>query len=90
MNKADYIDLSNHVQPFNGLIPSFEKNIGGKFTIGKRKGATDYIEVIDDLKVRDYIDKNVGSPKYEGKMNSFDGFVSKMGAGPKNNEVWYM
>ena len=77
MKNTDYIDLSNSVQPFEGLIPSFGKNMGEGYMTGKRPGATDYIEVIDCEAVKDYIAENVETPEHEGQFASFEGFISE-------------
>jgi hypothetical protein len=78
MQNTDYIDLSNAVQPFEGLIPSFGKNMGEKYMTGKRRGATDYIEVIDWEAVKEYIRENVKTPKYEGEFVSFEDFITEV------------
>ena len=77
MKNTDYIDLSNGVQPFEGLVPAFGKNMGEDYMVGKRSGATDYLEVIDCEAVKDYIAENVKTPEHEGQFASFDGFVTE-------------
>lgn len=77
MKNTDYIDLSNGVQPFEGLVPSFGKNMGEEYMVGKRSGATDYLEVIDCEAVKDYIEENVSTPEHEGQFASFEGFISE-------------
>ncbi len=76
MKNTDYIDLSNGVQPFEGLVPSFGKNMGEEYMVGKRSGATDYLEVIDCEAVKDYIEEKVSTPKHGGQFASFEGFIS--------------
>jgi len=75
MSYTDYIDLSKGLNGFEGLVPSFLKNMGEEYMTGKRDGATDYLEVIDCEAVKDYIEKEVETPKYEGQFASFEGFV---------------
>ena len=77
MKNTDYLDLSKGLNGFEGLVPSFGKNMGEKYMTGRRKGATDYLEVIDCEAVKDYIEKKVETPKYDGRTVSFDGFVSE-------------
>ena len=77
MKNTDYIDLSNGVQPFEGLVPAFGKNMGEDYMVGKRSGATDYLEVIDCEAVKEYIADNVETPKHEGQFASFEGFISE-------------
>ncbi len=77
MKNTDYIDLSNGVQPFEGLVPAFGKNMGEDYMVGKRSGATDYLEVIDCEAVKDYIAENVKTPEHEGQFASFEGFISE-------------
>ena len=77
MENTDYIGSSKGLNGFEGLIPSFGKNMGEKYMIGRREGATDYLEVIDCEAVKDYIEKEVETPKYDGRTVSFDGFISE-------------
>ena len=77
MKNTDYIDLSESNQPFEGLVPAFGKNMGEGYMVGKRSGATDYLEVIDCEAVKDYIAENVETPEHEGQFASFEGFISE-------------
>lgn len=77
MKNTDYIDLSNDVQPFEGLVPAFGEKMGEDYMVGKRSGATDYLEVIDCEAVKDYIEENVETPEHEGQFASFEGFISE-------------
>ena len=77
MKNTDYIDLSESNQPFEGLVPAFGKNMGEDYMVGKRSGATDYLEVIDCEAVKDYIAENVKTPEHEGQFASFEGFISE-------------
>jgi hypothetical protein len=77
MRNTDYIDLSESNQPFEGLVPAFGKNMGEGYMVGKRSGATDYLEVIDCEAVKDYIAENVKTPEHEGQFASFEGFISE-------------
>ena len=77
MRNTDYIDLSESNQPFEGLVPAFGKNMGEGYMVGKRSGATDYLEVIDCEAVKDYIAENVETPEHEGQFASFEGFISE-------------
>ena len=77
MKRTDYFDLSESNQPFEGLVPAFGKNMGEDYMVGKRSGATDYLEVIDCEAVKDYIAENVETPEHEGQFASFEGFISE-------------
>lgn len=77
MKNTDYIDLSNGVQPFEGLVPTFGEKMGEDYMVGKRSGATDYLEVIDCAAVKEYIADNVETPEHEGQFASFEGFISE-------------
>ena len=81
MKNTDYADLSNGVQPFEGLIPSFGEKMGEEYMTGKREGATDYLEVIDCEAVKDYIEENVETPEHNGQFASFEGFISDKALG---------
>lgn len=75
MKNTDYFDLSESNQPFEGLIPAFGEKIGEEYMVGKRSGATDYLEVIDCEAVKDYIEEKVETPRHEGEFASFEGFI---------------
>ena len=83
MKNTDYLDLSKGLNGFEGLVPSFGKNMGEKYMTGRRKGATDYLEVIDCEAVKDYIEKEVETPKYDGITVTFDGLISEKALEPE-------
>jgi len=59
MRNADYIDLSVGNQPFEGLVP---RNMNEDYMVGKKKGATDCLEVLDLGKMIDAVNGDTPTP----------------------------